>query len=104
MIVSTLRLGISAVMVVILTVNMYWLQEAERLEGQDPNRRVGVGEITKNQVIFVGVVHISRGTWQPILQLNRFVVPRRQHIPGLPWCCAGNLHLSRWLGNVTDDV
>ena len=36
----------------------------------------------KDQVILIGVVHVSQGSWQPILQLNRFVVPRRQHIPG----------------------
>ena len=64
--------------------HFYCLQEAERFEGQDPNWRVGAGGITKDQVILVGVVHISRGSWQPILQLNRYVVPRRQHIPGLP--------------------
>jgi hypothetical protein len=62
----------------------HWLQEAEGLEAQDPNWRVGVGGITKDQVIVVGVVHVSQGSWQPILQLNRYVVPRRQHIPGLP--------------------
>lgn len=61
-----------------------WLQEAGRSEGQDPNWKVGSGGITKDQVIIVGVVHVSQGSWQPILQLNRYVVPRRQHIPGLP--------------------
>ena len=61
-----------------------WLQEAGRNEGQDPNWKVGSGGITKDQVIIVGVVHVSQGSWQPILQLNRYVVPRRQHIPGLP--------------------
>jgi hypothetical protein len=60
------------------------VQEAERLEGQDPNWRVGAGGITKEQVILIGVVHVSQGSWQPILQLNRYVVPRCQHIPGLP--------------------
>ena len=60
------------------------VQEAGRLEGQDPNWRVGAGGITKEQVILVGVVHVSQGSWQPILQLNRYVVLRCQHIPGLP--------------------
>jgi len=60
------------------------VQEAGRLEGQDPNWRVGAGGITKEQVILVGVVHVSQGSWQPILPLNRYVVLRRQHIPGLP--------------------
>jgi len=60
------------------------LVEAERLEGQDPNWRIGAGGITKEQVILIGVVHVSQGSWQPILQLNHYVVPRCQHIPGLP--------------------
>jgi hypothetical protein len=60
------------------------VQEVERLDGQDANWRVGAGGITKGQVILIGVVHISQGSWQPILQLNRYVVPRCQHIPGLP--------------------
>jgi len=79
-------LEISAVMVVDraeVPIGFY-LQEAERLEGQDPNWRVGAGGITKGQVILIGVVHVSQGSWQPILQLNRYVVPRCQHIPGLP--------------------
>ena len=61
-----------------------WLQEAGRQQGQDPNWQVGAGGITRDQVILVGVIHVSQGSWQPILQLNRYVVPRRQHIPGLP--------------------
>jgi len=60
------------------------VQEVERLEGQDPNWRIGAGGITKEQVILIGVVHVSQGSWQPILQLNRYVVPRCQHFPGLP--------------------
>jgi hypothetical protein len=62
------------------------LQEVERLEleGQDANWQVGVGGITKEQVILIGVVHVSQGSWQLILQLNRYVVPRCQHIPVLP--------------------
>lgn len=85
--VSPLHLGISAVIGRDVNgLHLYWLQEAESLEGQDPNWRVGVGGITKEQVILVGAVHVSQGSWQPILQLNRYVVPRRQQIPGLPWC------------------
>ena len=104
--VSPLHLGISAVIGRDFNgLHLYWLQEAESLEGQDPNRRVGVGGIIKDQVILVGVVHVSRRSWQPILQLTRYVVPRRQHIPGLLWCCAGHLlHPSRWLGSVPDNV
>jgi hypothetical protein len=60
------------------------VQEASQFQGQDPNWRIGMGGITKEQVILVGVVHVSQGSWQPILQLNRYVVPRCQYIPGLP--------------------
>jgi hypothetical protein len=59
-------------------------QEVQHLRGQDPNWRIGAGGIKKEDVILVGIVHVSQGSWQPILQLNRFVVPRYQHIPGLP--------------------
>ena len=69
----------------LLTAATFWLvQEAERLQGQDANWRVGAGGIRKEDMILIGVVHVSQGSWQPILQLNRYVVPRCQHIPGLP--------------------
>jgi hypothetical protein len=61
------------------------MQEAQQHEGQDPNWRVGArGGITKEDVILIGVVHVSQGSWQPILQLNRYVVPRCQRIHGFP--------------------
>jgi hypothetical protein len=60
----------------------FLVQEAERLQGQNPNWRIGAGGITKEDVILVGIVHVSQGSWQPILQLNRYVVPRC-HIPEL---------------------
>jgi len=61
-----------------------FLDEAAGLHGQEPNWRIGNGGITKEQVMLIGAVHVSQGSWQPILQLNRFVMPRRQHLPGLP--------------------
>jgi len=61
-----------------------FLDDAERVQGQDSNWRVGTGGITREDVILIGVVHVSQGSWQPILQLDRYVIPRRQHIPGLP--------------------
>ena len=67
----------------LITRHFRLVQEAQRLQGQDPNWRVIAGEITKEQVILIGIVHVSQGSWQPILQLNRYVVPRCQHIPGL---------------------
>ncbi len=83
------RLGVSPLpswdvtIVIFNGLHFYWFQEAERVEGQDPNWRIGVGGITKDQVTLIGVIHVSQGSWQPILQLNRYVMPRRQHIPGL---------------------
>lgn len=61
----------------------FLVQEAEQLQWQNPNWWIGAGGITKEDVILVGVVHVSQGSWQPILQLNRYVVPRCR-IPGLP--------------------
>ena len=58
-------------------------QEAQRIHGDDPNWRVGTSGITKEDVILIGVVHVSQGSWQPILQLNRFVLSRSIHLPWL---------------------
>jgi len=61
-----------------------FLDEAQSNDGENPNWRVGVGGVTKDQVILIGAVQVSQGSWQPILQLNRYVVLRCQIIPGLP--------------------
>jgi hypothetical protein len=37
----------------------------------DPRWRIGFNGITRNDVILVGVVHVSSGSWMPIIQLNR---------------------------------
>jgi len=37
----------------------------------DPRWRIGYNGITRNDIILVGVVHVSSGSWMPILQLNR---------------------------------
>jgi hypothetical protein len=58
-------------------------QEAQRVHGSDPNWQVGNGGITKEQVILIGVVHVSQGSWQPILQLNHYILSRSLHLPGL---------------------
>ncbi|KAH9976822.1 hypothetical protein BGW80DRAFT_1250275 [Lactifluus volemus] len=63
-----------------------WLtsvQEAQWIRGEDPNWQVGNGGITKEHVILIGVVHVSQGSWQPILQLNHYVFSRSLHLPGL---------------------
>ncbi|KAI0265993.1 hypothetical protein BGY98DRAFT_977812 [Russula aff. rugulosa BPL654] len=50
-----------------------FMDEAQRLACQNPNWRIGGGGITKEQVILIGAVHVTQGSWQPILQLNRYV-------------------------------
>jgi hypothetical protein len=42
--------------------------------GDDEHWRIGPGAITKGDVTIVGVVHVSQGSWQPILQLTRYVL------------------------------
>jgi len=37
----------------------------------DPWWRIGPNGITRNDIILVGVVHVSSGSWMPIIQLNR---------------------------------
>ncbi|KAH9980588.1 hypothetical protein BJV74DRAFT_779394 [Russula compacta] len=56
-----------------------FMDDAQRLQGHDPNWWIGNGGITKDQVILIGAVHVSQGSWQPILQLNRYVMPRYSH-------------------------
>jgi hypothetical protein len=34
---------------------------------------IGAGGISREDVIVVGAVHVSRGSWMPILQVNRYV-------------------------------
>ncbi|KAH9955296.1 hypothetical protein BC827DRAFT_1141698 [Russula dissimulans] len=60
-----------------------FMNEAQKTHCREPNWLVGIGGITVEQVILIGAIHVSQGSWQPILQLNRYVVPRRQHLPGL---------------------
>ena len=44
---------------------------------RNPAWRVGGwGGITANDVILIGLIQVTQGSWQPILQLSRFIVPR----------------------------
>ena len=45
------------------------------MQGREARWRIGPGAITMNNVIIIGVIHVSQGSWQPILQLNRHVIP-----------------------------
>lgn len=40
----------------------------------DPRWRIGFNGITRNDVILVGVIHVSSGSWMPIIQLNRHLL------------------------------
>ena len=37
-----------------------------------PDWRVGVGGITSNDIILIGLIHVSQGSWQPIPQLKAY--------------------------------
>jgi hypothetical protein len=55
------------------------IQECEQVAVQDPQRnwkwRVAYDNITFNEVMLIGVVQVSAGSWMPILQLmNRVVI------------------------------
>ncbi len=41
-----------------------------------PSWWVGRGGITANDIILIGLLHVTQGSWQPILQLNRFIIPQ----------------------------
>lgn len=49
-------------------------QDCEGQQTSSPIWRVGRGGITANDIILVGLIHVTQGSWQPILQLNRYVV------------------------------
>ncbi|KAH9170715.1 hypothetical protein EDB89DRAFT_1248870 [Lactarius sanguifluus] len=51
-----------------------FMEEQSRVHGGDPRWRIGPGGITRDHVILIGAVHVSQGSWQPILQLNRYVI------------------------------
>jgi len=42
--------------------------------GPDPRWRVGPHAITQGHVKIIGVVHVSAGSWQPIIQLAGYVL------------------------------
>ncbi|KAN0141934.1 hypothetical protein V8E53_000396 [Lactarius tabidus] len=50
--------------------------DASRMEdqGREARWRIGPGAITRDDVIIIGVVNVTQESWQPILQLGRYVV------------------------------
>jgi hypothetical protein len=67
------KLGNSAVS---FFVSFFLFQDCERAPLHDPNAKwlVGYGRITYNEVMLIGVVQVSAGSWMPILQLMNRVV------------------------------
>lgn len=39
----------------------------------NPRWRIGVDGIRPSEIVIIGAVHVSAGSWMPILQLNRYV-------------------------------
>ena len=46
------------------------------LDGEDVRREqwhIGPGGIQRHDITLIGAIHVSAGTWMPILQLNRYI-------------------------------
>ncbi|KAH9961685.1 hypothetical protein BGW80DRAFT_1563974 [Lactifluus volemus] len=51
-----------------------FLDEAGQINGRDPAWRIGDGTgIKKEDVNLIGLVQVAQGSWEPILQLDRFI-------------------------------
>lgn len=45
-------------------------------ESEDVRReqwRIGPGGIQRRDITLIGAIHVSAGTWMPIMQLNRYI-------------------------------
>ena len=40
----------------------------------DANWRIGVHDITQRHVKIIGAIHVSAGSWMPIIQLTEYVL------------------------------
>jgi hypothetical protein len=59
-------------------------QEAAQMNGHNPAWRVGRSTgIRKEEVNLIGLVQVSQGSWQPILQLNRFIISGNVYLPSM---------------------
>jgi len=51
------------------------LQNCKRDAGcPTPKWHIGETGIKPSDIVIIGAVHVSAGTWMPILQLNRFII------------------------------
>lgn len=48
--------------------------DSEYIDDRVERWRIGPGGITRADVIVIGAVRVSAGSWMPILQLNRYVL------------------------------
>ncbi|KAI9441285.1 hypothetical protein H4582DRAFT_2073489 [Lactarius indigo] len=53
------------------SVDKFMSEAVSEVHQGEPRWRIGFNGITRNDVILVGVVHVSSGSWMPIIQLNR---------------------------------
>ncbi|THH13455.1 hypothetical protein EW146_g6768 [Bondarzewia mesenterica] len=51
-----------------------WRQLASQQGTAYPQWRIGANGITRNDILIIGVVHVSAGSFMPILQLNRYII------------------------------
>ncbi len=52
------------------------MQDCGGQQCMSPSWQVDRGGITTNDIILIGLLHVTQGSWQPILQLNRFIIPQ----------------------------
>ncbi|KAI0060992.1 hypothetical protein BV25DRAFT_821216 [Artomyces pyxidatus] len=60
------------------SVDIFLEQCSSDLENPDARWRIGVNGITREAIVIIGAVHISPGSWQPIVQLYHHL-----HIPSM---------------------
>jgi hypothetical protein len=46
----------------------------DQLNQSDQRWRIGHGEISRANIRVIGAIHVSAGSWMPILQLNSYVI------------------------------
>jgi len=57
-----------------------FLQDCAGQQCMSPTWFIGRGGITANDIILVGLIQVTQGSWQPILQLNRYVFSQSSNI------------------------
>ena len=54
--------------------NLQAMNQPSIYTSNDPRWLIGGRGITPDDVVLIGAVHVSQGSWMPILQVNRFVL------------------------------